>query len=209
MITFGYTNKFGGPARAIAAIALGIIMILAGDKAMNFVVKILAVFVIASGIVSMILAFKRSQDNAKPLMLTNAVFDLLIGICLFVFDSFFADLFIYLIGFVLLAFGIFQIVALSSANRVLRLGWFSFLMPVLVTLIGLFLLFNPVFAKAWISILAGAALVIYGASELLSSWKMKKAIDEYEIHRVGPSANKPDSGFSKDDAKEVDYQKVD
>ena len=108
-----------------------------------------------------------------------------------------------------MAFGIFQIVALSSANRIVKLGWFSFLMPVVVTVIGLFLLFNPVFAKAWISILAGAALVVYGASELLSSWKMKKAIDEYEIHRTGPSVSRQDGGFSKEDAKEVDYQKVD
>ena len=209
MITFGYKNKFGGPARAIAAIALGIVMILAGERAMNAVVKILAIFVIASGIVSLILSFKRSQDSARPLMITNAIFDLLIGLCLFIFDSFFADLFIYLIGFILMAFGIFQIVALSSANRIVKLGWFSFLMPVVVTVIGLFLLFNPVFAKAWISILAGAALVVYGASELLSSWKMKKAIDEYEIPRTGPSVSRQDGGFSKEDAKEVDYQKVD
>ena len=209
MITFGYKNKFGGPARAIAAIALGIVMILAGERAMNAVVKILAIFVIASGIVSLILSFKRSQDSARPLMITNAIFGFLIGLCLFIFDSFFADLFIYLIGFILMAFGIFQIVALSSANRIVKLGWFSFLMPVVVTVIGLFLLFNPVFAKAWISILAGAALVVYGASELLSSWKMKKAIDEYEIHRTGPSVSRQDGGFSKEDAKEVDYQKVD
>ena len=209
MITFGYKNKFGGPARAIAAIALGIVMILAGERAMNAVVKILAIFVIASGIVSLILSFKRSQDSARPLMITNAIFDLLIGRCLFIFDSFFADLFIYLIGFILMAFGIFQIVALSSANRIVKLGWFSFLMPVVVTVIGLFLIFTPLFAKAWISILAGAALVVYGASELLSSWKMKKAIDEYEIHRTGPSVSRQDGGFSKEDAKEVDYQKVD
>ena len=209
MITFGYKNKFGGPARAIAAIALGIVMILAGERAMNAVVKILAIFVIASGIVSLILSFKRSQDSARPLMITNAIFDLLIGLCLFIFDSFFADLFIYLIGFILMAFGIFQIVALSSANRIVKLGWFSFLMPVVVTVIGLFLLFNPVFAKAWISILAGAALVVYGASELLSSWKMKKAIDEYEIHRTSPAVSRQEGGCSKEDAKEVDYQKVD
>ena len=29
--------------------------------------------------------------------------------------------------------------------------------------------------------MAGVALIIYGASELLSSWKMRKAIDEYEV----------------------------
>jgi hypothetical protein len=30
--------------------------------------------------------------------------------------------------------------------------------------------------------MAGVALIVYGASELLSSWKMKQAVDEYETH---------------------------
>ena len=81
-------------------------------------------------------------------------------------------------------------------------------MPVLVTAAGVFLLFNPVFAKAWISIMAGAALVVYGLSELISSWKMKKAIDEYEIHRVQPKPE-PQEDKSTGDIKDVDYQKVD
>ncbi|MGN1220528.1 MAG: HdeD family acid-resistance protein [Candidatus Cryptobacteroides sp.] len=208
MITFGYNNKFNGPVRAIVALALGILMIIAGDKAMNAVVKVIAIFVIASGVVSFIVGFRKKSDSTKPLMVTNAVFDLLIGVVLFIFDSFFADLFIYVIGFILLAFGVFQIIALSSANRVLGVGWFSFLMPVLVAAAGLFLLFNPVFAKAWISIMAGAALVVYGLSELISSWKMKKAIDEYEIHRVQPKPE-PQEDNSVGDIKDVDYQKVD
>lgn len=209
MITFGYNNRFNGPVRAIIALAIGIIMIAAGDKAMNAVVKVIAVFVIASGIVSLIVGIKRRNDRTLPLMIVNAVFDVILGVALFVFNSFFADLFVYLLGFVLLAFGIFQIVALFSANRVLGVGWFSFFMPLLVTLAGVFLLCNPVFVKAWISIIAGAALIVYGVSELISSWKMKKAIDEYEIHRTGESARKNDSYSFKDDAKDVDYQKVD
>lgn len=208
MITFGYNNRFNGPIRSIVAIAIGILMIAAGDRAMNAVVKILAVFVIASGVVSFIVGLRKKYDGTRPLMITNAVFDILLGIALFVFNAFFADLFVYLIGFVLLAFGIFQIVALVSANRVLGVGWFAFFMPLLVTIAGIFLLFNPVFVKAWISIIAGAALVVYGVSEFISSWKMKKAINEYEIHRAEGVSKRPEPSY-KDDVKDVDFQKVD
>ena len=55
---------------------------------------------------------------------------------------------------------------------------------------------------------AGIALLIYGVSELLSSWKMKKAIDEYEISRMPqeqPSQQTQDSVPVKD----VEYEKVD
>ena len=98
MITFGYNNKFNGPVRALVAVALGIIMIIAGDEAMNAVVKILAVFVMASGVVSLVVGFRNKANGTLPLMATNAVFDILIGVVLFMFDAFFANLFIYLIG---------------------------------------------------------------------------------------------------------------
>jgi hypothetical protein len=62
-----------------------------------------------------------------------------------------------------------------------------------VTGAGLFLLFTPEFAKASISWIAGISLLIYGLGEFLSSWKMKKAIDEYRINEV----------------KDVEYEKVD
>jgi hypothetical protein len=74
--------------------------------------------------------------------------------------------------------------------------------------VGGFLLFNP-FAESVMVMIAGAALIVYGASELFSSWKMKKAIDEYEIH-MAPGAEKPSEPENVlADVKDVDYEKVD
>ena len=72
-------------------------------------------------------------------------------------------------------------ITLISANRVIGLGVGSFILPALVTLAGGFLLARPSFVGEAIGVFAGAALIIFGASELLSSWKMKKAMDEYDI----------------------------
>ena len=54
---------------------------------------------------------------------------------------------------------------------------------------------------------AGAALIVYGASELLSSWKMRKAIDEFEIHQTAEGGVKREEPLQE--VKDVDYQKVD
>ena len=40
------------------------------------------------------------------------------------------------------------------------------------------------FVGETIGIIAGAALIVYGVSELLSSWKMRKVIDEYDSNQV-------------------------
>jgi uncharacterized membrane protein HdeD (DUF308 family) len=107
---------------------------------------------------------------------------------------------------VVLGFGIFQLIALISANRVSKVGIFALVMPVLVIGAGAFLLFNPEFIKSSVSLVAGIALLIYGASELLSSWKMKKAIDEYEITRM-PQDKPAEEPVAE--VKDVDYEKVD
>ena len=83
----------------------------------------------------------------------------------------------------------------------------KFMMPVLVLLAGAFLLARPTFIGTAVGTVAGAALIIYGVSELLSSWKMRKAMDEYEI-RQGPK-EEPQQESQAPDVKDVDYEKVD
>lgn len=208
MFTFGYSNRLSGPMRALVAVAIGVIMVVYNEQAMNIVVKIIAALIFASGIVSLVVGLKKKNDNTSRLMNFNAVVDLVIAALLFMFNGFVANLIIYLIGFALLGFGLFQILALFGASRVMKLGFWPFVMPFLVTGAGIFLLFNPEWTKSSISLFAGIALLIYGVSELLSSWKVKKAIDEYEISRVEPR-QEPQSQEVDQAVKDVDYEKVD
>ena len=206
MFTFGYTNRFTGPFRALIALAAGVVMIVYKEQAMDLVVKIIAAFLLASGFVSLAVGLRKKNDSSSKLMTFNAVVDVLIAALLFLFSGAVADFIIYLIGFVVLGFGIFQLIALISANRVSKVGIFALVMPVLVIGAGAFLLFNPEFIKSSVSLVAGIALLIYGASELLSSWKMKKAMDEYEITRM-PQDKPAEEPVAE--VKDVDYEKVD
>ena len=208
MITFGYRNKFGGFLRAIAAIAIGLVMVISHTDAMVLAVRIIAAFLLASGIVSFLVGYKDAQSGNRPLMGVNGAVDILVALLIFMFPKFVAGLIVYLIGFALLGFGIFQLIALVSANRVMKVGVVAFVMPVLVLLAGAFLLARPAFLGTAVGTVAGIALIIYGASELLSSWKMKKAMEEYEIKfPQQPQMNKQQEPVSG--VKDVDYEKVD
>ena len=207
MITFGYKNKFNGLLRAFTAIAIGVVMVISRTNALELAVRIIAAFLLASGLVSLFMGYKNRQNGTMGLMGFNGGVDILLGVLLFLFPGFVAGLMIYIIGFALLCFGIFQLVALVSANRVMSVGGGSFVLPVIVAIAGGFLILRPSFIGEAIGVIAGAALIVYGASELLSSWKMKKAIDEYEIKFPGekPASNAEDESQVKD----VDYEKVD
>ena len=208
MFTFGYSSRISGPLRALIALAIGIMMVLRPDNALTTVVKVIAAFILASGVVSLIVGLKEKKNGSLPLMSFNALVDIIIGIVLFSAPGFVAKFIIYLIGFVLLGFGIMQILALFSAKRVMGLGLGAFILPTVVTLVGGFLLFNP-FAESVMVMIAGAAIIVYGASELLSSWKMKKAIDEYEIHQAPVQEQPAQQENPLENVKDVEYEKVD
>ena len=207
MFTFGYKSKINGPLRALIALAVGIMMVVNPGEALTAVVKVIAAFLLASGLVSLIVGLRNKKDGSLPLMSFNALVDVLLGLFLFVFPGFVAKFMIYLIGFALLAFGVVQILALASARKMTGLGFGAFVLPAIVTLVGGFILFNP-FAESVMVMITGAALVVYGASELLSSWRMKKAIDEYEI-RQAPEKETPVQENPVTEVKDVDYEKVD
>ncbi len=208
MFTFGYKSRLNGPLRALIALVIGLMMVLNPDEALTTVVKIIAAFLLASGLVSLVVGLKDKKNGSLPLMSFNAIVDVLLGLILFMFPGFVARFIIYLIGFMLLAFGAVQLLALFSAKRVVGMGLGVFILPAVVTLIGGFILFNP-FAESVMVMIAGAAMIVYGASELFSSWKMKKAIDEYEIHKAPETDTPSETVNPLSEVKDVEYEKVD
>jgi uncharacterized membrane protein HdeD (DUF308 family) len=209
MITFGYKNRFSGLLRALVALAVGIVMVVSKTDAMVLVVQIVSAFVFLSGLVSLFIGYKHRKENHMPLLGVNGVVNLIIAGLAFAFAPIVAGIVVYLIGFVLLGFGLFQLIALGSASRVMNLGVMAFVMPVLVLLAGAFLLARPAFLGTAVGTVAGVALIIYGLSELLSSFKMKKAMDEYDIQHPQPQEKPSTDEGSLDDVKDVEYEKVD
>jgi len=208
MITFGYKNKFNGPLRALTAIAIGIVMVISRTNALELAVQIIAAFLFASGIVSLIVGYRQRKNGTMGLMGFNGIVDIILGLLLFFFPGFVAGLLIYLIAFVLICFGFFQLLGLGSASRVVKLGLWSYVLPFLVLAAGIFLMTKPAFLGEAIGVVAGAALIVYGVSELFSSWKMRKAIDEYEIRQTGAQSTSVQDDTTVTVVKDVDYEKV-
>lgn len=205
MFTFGYTNRINGSLRALIAIAVGVVMMINPGQALATVVKVIAAFMLASGLVSLIVGLKDKKGGSLPLMSFNAFVDVLLGLVLFMFPGFVAKFMIYLIGFALLAFGGLQLVALLSARRAAGFGYGVFILPAFITLVGGFILFNP-FAESVMVMIAGISLVVYGLTEIFSSWKMKKAMSGNEARQTDSDVETSDK---LTDVKDVDYEKVD
>ena len=209
MITFGFKSKTGGLLRAVVAIVLGVIMVSFPGSSLVVIVKILAAFLIASGLVSLVFGIVNRQNGGLALMITNTLVDIILGILIFMFPAEVASIVMFLLGLLIMFFGIFQIVVLMSANRVLPVGIWTFLLPVLCVAGGAMVMFHPFGLGSVITLVAGIALLVYGVSELMATWKMRKAMKEYEIHYSagGRTGRGQDSG-DRIEVKDVDYEKV-
>jgi hypothetical protein len=189
MITFGYKGRFSGITRAVIALIFGAVMFFTGNS-VTIIVQILAAFILASGVVSLIVGLKKEDQSQRPLIMTNSGLNIIISVLMFLFAESLGGLIVGIIGIILILFGLFQLVVLFSANRVMAVGAVGFIMPVVVLACGALLLFKPKFVDDILGYVVGASLMIYGISELISSWKMRRSM-------------------AVNDVKDVDFEKVD
>ena len=212
MFTFGYKTTLSSILRSLASIGIGLVMIF-DNEASETVVKVVAAFLFASGLVSLVYGLIRNKkEGLLPLMAVNAVVDILIGVLLFLNPGWVAGFIITLIGIVLILFGGLQLLVLAGTMSLLGTGFGTLILSVCAVVGGAFLLFSP-FGERIMGICAGSFLVIYGVSELISSWRIRKAKEAYEIRFNTREEPQPDQDIIEtsglDDAKEVDYTKVD
>lgn len=213
MITIGYKSKFSSILRACAAIGIGLVMIVS-TNATEMVVKIIAAFLFAAGLVSFVYGYVHRSGGVFSLMSVNAVVDMCAGLLLFFFPSQVAGFIISLIGIALLIFGLLQVIVLVSTMSLVRSGLTTVILSSAAVLCGFVLLFNP-FSQAIMSLVAGSALILYGLSELISTWRVDKAQKEYEIRFTKTDDGQKDdssqaiSTLGIADAREVEYEKID
>jgi uncharacterized membrane protein HdeD (DUF308 family) len=190
MITFGYRSKLGGIARAVIALILGAVMFFTGNS-VTIIVQIMAAFILASGLASLIIGLKKEDQRQRPLVLTNSGLNIVIAVLMFVFAENLGGLFVAIIGIILVLFSVFQLIVLVSANRVTPVGATSFIMPAVVLACGALLLFKPKFVEDMLGYIVGASLIIYGVSEIISSRKVARTMADL------------------DQVQDVDFEKVD
>ena len=209
MITFGYNSKFSSILRSLSAIARGLVMVISTNATVT-VVKIIAAFLFAAGVVSFVYGYLNRRSGAMSLMTVNAVVDIVIGLLLFLFPTAVAGIIVTLIGIAILLFAVLQLVVLSGTLSLVGMGGFSLVLCIIALVGGITLLFNP-FSERVMSILAGVFLVVYGISDLLSMFRVTKAKEAYEIKFGQENRETQQDGNdvpeSLADVKDVEYRK--
>ena len=223
MIVFGYRNKFVGLSRALIAIIAGLALIIWPGLATTIFVQLVAAFLIIRAFVAMI------WGGSKNFI--SYFIEVLLAIVLFMGADVISGFVLYIIAFLMILFGAYQLIILVRAYSALRGGRFTAFLPALIIVCSLCLFFMG--GNDWVSYLAGTVLILYGISDIISLWtvehyssKIFKGFEHFRRHekdyeqaqtreqesvddQFEQDHSSPMDGIDYENVKDVDYEKVD
>lgn len=188
--------------RAVLAVILGAILILWPETALRYIIMIIGIVFIATGLISFILANRHraaARWSAAPF---SGIGSLAFGVLLLAWPSFFVSIFMFLLGFILLLAAVGQFVALSAARRMGHVSPFNWIFPVLIFVAGMLVLFDPFQSARSVLILSGATAIFYGLTDLVNQYRIRK------IRRAAEEQEHIRKLNREEDIQDVDYEEV-
>ncbi|MEG1562960.1 MAG: DUF308 domain-containing protein, partial [Bacteroides sp.] len=104
----------------------------------------------------------------------EGVGSLFFGLWLVAMPDFFADVLMFMLGFLLMLGGIQQIATLSVARRWTNVPGGFYILPIVILLTGLVSLFNPAGVRHTVLIVIGLTSLVYALSELINWFRFSR-----------------------------------
>lgn len=217
MILFGYKTTYGTIIRALCAIGVGGVMVFMPNRGTELLVKIIGAVIFAAGLVSLTISIINRKEVKSNQFTFNLILACIVGglgLLLIFFPEILTKTIIVVAGLGLIIFGGLQMLVVGGAASMLGMGYTPVILGAFALAGGIVILFNP-FTEQVMSIIAGAFLIYYGLSELLSLKKVTAARKEYEIKFSQTGENpvkeviKGSVNTAFGNVKDAEYTKVD
>ncbi len=162
--------------RVIFALVVGLILVIWPNDAANFIVIAVGILFLISGVVSLIgYMMKRSKKDVNAALPLEGVGSFLFGLWLIITPGFFTNIIMFILGFIMILAGIFQISQLTAAKKQVTVPLGFYVIPCLVLIAGIIVVFLPKESIHTIFMIIGISSLVYAASELVNMFKYSKA----------------------------------
>lgn len=160
--------------RAAVALVIGLAMIIWPALAVYTVFRVIGAALIVLGAASVALAIV-NRTSSDALVMVSGVLDIIFGLLLVIYPGFFASLLMYFLGAVMLVFGVGQIVNLAMLRRTVPVGFYWFILPFAIAVLGIVMICNTFKAQQTLLIVFGIALVAYAVTEIAATACTRRA----------------------------------
>lgn len=182
-IVYTSTNFKGAVYRSILAIILGIVLVVWPGTALRYIIMLIGVLFLITGLIAFIMSNRKREDHRKSLIPFSGIGSMALGLLLLCLPSTFATIFMFILGFILVIGAVGQFVTLAAARQFGYVSPVSYLFPVLILIAGIVVLFDPFKSAESVFILFGITAIFYGVTDLLNQYsirRMRKANEEKE-----------------------------
>lgn len=161
--------------RIVCALIIGLVLVLWPDVAVQYLVITLGVLFLIPGLISLISYFgSKPEEGVSRRFPIEGTGSLLFGLWLIIMPAFFADVLMFLLGFILILGGVQQIASLSMARRWTIVPGAFYVVPSLILLAGIVALFNPTGVRNTAFMIIGISSLVYAVSELINWFKFTR-----------------------------------
>lgn len=160
--------------RAIAALVIGLVLVMFPDQASNYFVITIGVIFLIPSLLSLIGYLSQGKEERQLRFPIEGIGSLLFGLWLVIMPGFFANLLTFILGFILVMGGVQQLASLMAARRWMEVHTGFYVVPILILVAGLVALFNPTGVQRTAFIIIGVTSLIYGINELLNWFKFAR-----------------------------------
>lgn len=191
--------------RAVMAFAVGALIIKYREETVHWLTVVIGALFFVSGLITVVLnrrptpslpkggsleSYSESNTDANQTpspreggggWLTSLVGfgSIILGVILALMPTTFITGLQYVLAAMLVLGAINQFVNLAQASRWCHVGWFYWLLPVVVLLVAIFMIWRPVETAAAPLFIIGWCMLLYGAAELLGGvmvWKAGRVV---------------------------------
>ncbi len=191
--------------RAVMAFAVGALIIKYREETVHWLTVVIGALFFVSGLISVVLnrrptpslpkggsleSYSESNTDANQTpspreggggWLTSLVGfgSIILGVILALMPTTFITGLQYVLAAMLVLGAVNQFVNLAQASRWCHVGWFYWLLPVVVLLVAIFMIWRPVETAAAPLFIIGWCMLLYGAAELLGGvmvWKAGRVV---------------------------------
>lgn len=205
-IVYTTSNIKGAILRAILAILFGVVLIVWPEQALSYIIMLIGVAFLATGIVAFVLASKRRSEANQGILPFTGIGSMVLGIILICIPLTFAAVLVFMLGLILVIAAISQFFTLSIARQMGPVSLLSYLFPTLILVAGIVILFNPFETVEGISkgasILFGVMVIFYGITSLWNHYLL------YKYRASTTHENSFDRIDRHHDVEDADYEEV-
>ena len=173
--------------RGIAALLIGILLVFWSQNAVTYLIMAVGCLFLIPGLLSLLAYFRQTSSEGNRSFGWSQVLgigSILFGLCLIVSPVFFEKSLMYALGIILSYAGLSEIIQLTVARQWTRVPVGFYVTPVLVMLVGIFILFNPIESANLPFIILGVGCMVYGLSDMVNVIKFRRRNSDVEEVQV-------------------------